>query len=237
MEVDVMNSSELLSMKKQIRANCRKALKVDFAAIQRYAVARHEDTLIKLMELAQEIEAATDIWFPAGVIWNDLEDSVLENPITGVKARFIKRDDQARRYAWVWVRGKIQFFFDLKTNTCLFVTVREKYNTEYDGNGSGGWKSYRFIPWTGTDDNLLNLSDMVGTPCVENYFPKVHLTFLHEHQRLVEQVETDYDQALKCKEALEQSFEDIGRASNEYMNLANELMAKSKPNKGKAKNG
>ena len=236
MVVDVMNSSELLSMKKQIRANCRKAVKVDFAAIQRYAVARHEDTLMKLMELAHEIENANDIWFPANVTWNELGDNVLENPITGVKARFIKRDDQARRYAWVWVRGKIQFFFDLKTNTCLFVTVREKYKKdEYDSSGSGGWKSYKYIPWTGTDDNLLNLSDMVGTPCVENYFPKVHLTFLSEHQKLVEQVETDYDQALKCKEALELAFEDIGKASNEYMNLANELMAKSK--KGKAKNG
>lgn len=230
-----MNSSELISMKKQIRANCRKAVKVDFGAIQRYAVARHEDTLLKLMELAQEIENANDIWFPSHVTWNEVGNDVLENPITGVKARFVKRDDEARRYAWVWVCGKIQFFFDLKTNTCLFVTVREKYNDEYDSNGSGGWKTYRFIPWTGTDDKMLNLSDMVGTPCVENYFPKVHLTFLSEHQKLVEQVENDYDQALKCKEALELAFEDIGKASSAYMNLANELMAKSK--KGKAKNG
>ena len=51
-----MDSSELLSMKKQIRANFRKAEKVDFGAIQRYAVARHEDTLLKLMELAQEMQ-------------------------------------------------------------------------------------------------------------------------------------------------------------------------------------
>lgn len=232
-----MDSSELLSMKKQIRANFRKAEKVDFGAIQRYAVARHEDTLLKLMELAQEIENAHDIWFPSHVTWNELGDRVLENPITGVKAYFIRRDDEARRYAWVWVRGKLQFFFDLKTNTCLFVTVREKYNDEYDSNSSSGWKSYRFIPWTGTDAKLLNLSDMVGTPCVENYFPNVHLTFLSEHQKLVEQVENDYDQALKCKEAFELAFEDIGKASNEYMNLANELMAKSKSKNGKTKNG
>ena len=222
-------------MKKQIRANCKKAVKVDFAQIQRYAVACHEDTLLKLMELAQEIEDAKDIWFPTGVIWNDVGDRVLENPITGVKARFIKRDDQERRYAWVWVRGKIQFFFDLATDTCLFVTVRERYKTEDYGNSPDGWMSYNYIHWTGTDDKMLNLSDMVGTPCVENYFPKVHLTFLSEHKKLVECVEDDYDQALKCKEALELSFEDINSASNEYVNLANELMAKSKPNKENAK--
>ena len=231
-----MDRYELSSMKEQIRVNCRKAAKVDFAAIQRYAVALHEDTILKLVELAQEIEDAHDIWFPTEVIWNDLGDRVLENPITGVKARFIKRDDQERRYAWVWVRGRIQFFFDLTTDTCLYATVRSKNGKpEYDGDSPDGWEPYNYIPWTGTHDKMLNLSDMVGTPCVENYFPRVQLTFLSEHRKLVENVEADYDQALKCKEALELAFGDIGRTSNEYMKLANELMAKSKPNKGNAK--
>ena len=233
-----MNSSELTSTKKQIQANCRKAAKVDFAAIQRYAVACHEDALLKLMELAQEIENAKDIWFPANVTWKDMGGNVCENPITKVKIRFIREDVQPSRYAWVWVSGRIQFFFDTTTDTCIFVSVRdERENDKYDSSDYDMWKRYRFIPWTGMDDKMLNLSDMVGSPCVENYFPNIHLTFLSEHQRLVEAVESDYDQALKCKEALEQAFEDIGRASNEYMSLANELVAKSKYNKGKAKNG
>ena len=225
-----MNKAELISIKKQIQANCEKAVNVDFAAIQRYAVACHEDALLKLMELAQEIENANDIWLPAGVTWKKVGDNVAENPITKVKLRFIKRDDESSRYAWVWVSGKIQFFYDLTTRTCIFVSVREE-KCGYDSNDCDRWKRYKFIPWTGIDDKMLNLPDMVGSPCVETYFPNIHLTFLSEHQKLVEAVESDYDQALKCKEALEQAFEEIGRASSEYMNLANELMAKSKYDK------
>ena len=211
---------------------------VDYSRMRQFAVNRHEDTLKILMEVAEDIEKLCSIWFPQNIIWHSLSSDKLQNPFTGVYLSYV---DKESRVAWVWVRGGIEFLFNLRTNKCLYVAHRDPINdNEY--SSSYKWKSFNHV--TRVDDNTYShgIESLVKTPTVETYFPKVKLELLSDYEQFLEQINADYENALKCRELLDKTIEDIAKNGETYMqtirnleDMMDEVEGKHSKKKGKAK--
>ena len=223
----------------RIRSMRQLACGVDYARMRQFAVNRHEDTLKILMEVAENIEKLCSIWFPHDITWHNRSSGNLQNPFTRAYLSWVNKEKQV---AWVWVRGGIQFLFNLRTNKCLYVSHRDPINdNEY--SYSRGWKSFNHVTQVDDDTYSQGIESMVKTPTVETYFPKVKLELLSDYEQFLEQINADYENALKCRELLDKTIEDIAKNVESYMERARNLETmmdeaegkNSKKKKGKAK--
>ena len=212
---------------------------VNYARMRQFAVNRHEDTLKILMEVAEDIEKLRSIWFPRDITWHSLSSDKIQNPFTGVYLAYVVNDN--RRVAWIWVRGGIEFLFNLKLNKCLFVAHRDPIN-DIEYVTSYRWKSFNHVEPVNDDNFSRGIESLVKTPVVEAYFPNVKLEVLSDYEKLLTQINEDYDNALKCRELLDKTIEDIAKNGESYMETARNLEAmmdevedKQSKKKGKAK--
>ena len=211
----------------RIKSMRQLACGVDYARMRQFAVNRHEDTLKILMEVAEDIEKLSSIWFPHDIIWHSLSSDKLENPFTKAYLAFV---DKENRVAWVWVRGGIQFLFNLKTNKCLYVAHRDPIN---DCGSSNQWKSFNYVDRVKDETYSHGIESLVKTPVVEEYFPNVKLEILFDYEQLLTKINEDYNNALKCRELLDKTIEDIAKNEEEYMERARNLEAMMDEAEGK----
>lgn len=205
------------------------AKKVDYARMRQFAVNRHEDTLKILMEVAEDIERMCSIWFPSGITWHSLSSDKVQNPFTGVYLSYVNEE---KRVAWVWIRGGIQFMFNLETNKCLYVAHRDP-NNDNEYSCSYKWKSFNHVKQIEDETYSHGIESMVKTPTVEMYFPNVKLELLSDYEHLLRQINEDYENALKCRELLDKTIEDIARNGETYMQTARNLEAMMDEAEGK----
>lgn len=222
----------------RIRSMRQLACGVDYARMRQFAVNRHEDTLKILMEVAEDIEKLCYIWFPHDITWHSLSSDKLQNPFTGAYLSYVNKE---KRVAWVWVKGGIQFMFNLRTNKCLYVAHRDPiHDNEY--SISYKWKSFNHVVQVDDDTYSHGIESMVKTPTVETYFPKVKLELLSDYEQFLMQINDDYENALKCRELLDKTIEDIAKNGEAYMktvrnleDMMDEAEGKHSKKKGKAK--
>ena len=211
---------------------------VDYARMRQFAVNRHEDTLKILMEVAEDIEKLCHIWFPRDITWHTISSDKLQNPFTGAYLAYV---DKEKRVAWVWVRGGIEFLFNLRTNKCLYVAHRDPINdNEY--SVSYKWKSFNHVAQVDDDTYSHGIESLVKTPTVDTYFPKVKLELLSDYEKFLTQINEDYNNALKCRELLDKTIEDIAKNGETYMqtirnleDMMDDVEGKHSKKKGKAK--
>ena len=220
----------------RIRSMRQLACGVDYARMRQFAVNRHEDTLKILMEVAEDIEKLCSIWFPRDIIWHSLGGDKFQNPFTGA---YLSYENKENRVAWVWVIGGIQFLFNLGTDRCLYVAHRDPIN---DCGASNHWKSFNYVDRVKDVTYSHGIESLVKTPVFEEYFPNVKLEILSDYEKLLTQINEDYNNALKCRELLDKTIEDIAKNEEEYMERARNLEAmmdeaegKHSKKKGKAK--
>lgn len=222
----------------RIKAMRQLACGVDYSRMRQFAVNRHEDTLKILMEVADDIEKLNSIWFPSDIIWDSLSSDKCQNPLTGVYLSWVNKE---KRVAWVWIRGGIEFLFNLRTNKCLYVAHRDPINdNEY--SSSYKWKSFNHVIQVDDDTYSHGIESMVKTPTVETYFPKVKLELLSDYEQLLVEINEDYNNATKCRELLDKTIEDIAKNGETYMqtirnleDMMDEAEGKHSKKKGKAK--
>lgn len=212
------------------------ARKVDYARMQRFAVARHEDALSILMEVASDIEKLAQIWFPNGIIWHTVRTNQLVNPLTGIRVSYV---NEKKKVAWVWLKGGIEFLFNLSLNKCLFVTRRK--DAVDMSEDAYSFKHYRFIKQVDDDTYSRGIECLVKSPSVETYFPGVNLELLSEYKSLLDCVNEDYEMAVNCRELLDTTLEGIEKNEEAYLDMKNGIeammdSAEEKPRKkGKTK--
>lgn len=203
----------------KIKSMRQLACGVDYARMRQFAVNRHEDTLKILMEVAEDIEALCHIWFPRDITWHSLSSDKLQNPFTGAYLSYVNKE---KRVAWVWVRGGIQFLFNLRTNKCLFVAHRDPINdNEY--STSYKWKSFNHVEQVNDDTYTHGIESLVKAPAVDTYFPKVKLELLSDYEQFLVRINEDYNNALKCRELLDKTIEDIAKNGETYMQTIRNL--------------
>ena len=206
------------------------ACDVDYARMRQFAVNRHEDTLKILMDVAEDIEKLNSIWFPSDITWHSLGDNKCQNPFTGVYLSWV---DMSKRVAWVWVRGGIQFLFNLNADKCLFVAHRDSINDD-EHRISYKWKSFNHVePVKGDDTYSHGIESLVQTPTVETYFPNVKLEILSDYEQFLVQINADHENALKCRELLDKTIEDIAKNVDTYMERARNIEAMMDEAEGK----
>ena len=213
----------------KIRSMRQLACDVDYARMRQFAVNRHEDTLKILMEVAEDIEKLNSIWFPSGLTWHSLSSDKLHNPFTGVYLSYVNEE---KRVAWVWIRGGIQFLFNLRTNKCLYVAHRDP-NNDNEYSCSYKWKSFNHVKQIEDETYSRGIESMVNTPAIETYFPKVKLELLSDYEHLLTQINEDHDNALKCRELLDKTIEYIAKNGETYMQTARNLEAMMDEAEGK----
>jgi hypothetical protein len=201
----------------KIRSMRQLACGVDYARMRQFAVNRHEDTLKILMEVAEDIEKLCSIWFPRDITWHSLSSDKLQNPFTGAYLSYVNKD---KRVAWVWVRGGIEFLFNLRTNKCLYVAHRDPIN---DCGASNQWKSFNYVDKVKDETYSHGIESLVTAPVFEEYFPKVKLEILFDYEQLLTKINEDYNNALKCRELLDKTIEDIAKNGETYMQTIRNL--------------
>ena len=213
----------------KIKSMRQLACGVDYDRMRQFAVNRHEDTLKTLMEVAGDIEKLCSIWFPSDIIWHSLSSDKCQNPFTGVYLSWVNKE---KRVAWVWVRGGIEFLFNLSTNKCLYVAHRDQINdNEY--SCSYKWKSFNHVDQVNDDTYSHGIESLVKTPAVETYFPKVKLELFSDYEQFLTQINEDYNNALKCRELLDKTIEDIANNVDTYMERVRNLEAMMDEAEGK----
>jgi len=213
----------------KIKSMCQMACGVDYSRMRQFAVNRHEDTLKILMEVAGDIEKLNSIWFPSDIIWHSLSSDKCQNPFTGAYLSWVDRE---KHVAWVWIRSGIQFLFNLRMNKCLFVAHRDQLDDEHCS--SYKWKSFNYVEQVKGDDTYSHgIESLVKTPTVETYFPKVKLELLSDYEQFLMQINADYENALKCRELLDKTIEDIAKNGETYMEHARNLEAMMNEAEGK----
>lgn len=214
----------------QIEKKLAKAREVDFSAINRYVVARHEDTLLKLIDVADKIEKQIDVWFPDGFAWRNYGDVYTYHPVTNVRTRTLRPG-----ILWVWLPGRIQFLYDTIRGTVRFVTTRSYGKPKEDEfKDAYCYHIYRFIDAKRDSDEYNTMRDYLKTPAMDTYFKGVSLNYLSDYTAIVEQVDEDYEYAEKCATALEDSIETINRNVDEYLAEAERLQNKAYELEGNA---
>lgn len=203
----------------KIKSMRQLACGVDYARMRQFAINRHEDTLKILMEVAEDIEKLCSIWFPRDITWHSLGSDKLQNPFTGAYLSYV---DKEKGVAWVWVRGGIEFLFNLKTDKCLFVAHRDPINdNEY--STSYKWKSFNHVEQVNDDTYTHGIESLVKAPAVDTYFPKVKLELLSDYEQFLVRINEDYNNALKCRELLDKTIEDIAKNGETYMQTIRNL--------------
>lgn len=213
----------------KIKSMRQLACGVDYSRMRQFAVNRHEDTLKILMEVAGDIEKLNSIWFPSDIIWHSLSSDKLQNPFTGIYLSWVNKE---KRVAWVWIRSGIEFLFNLSTNKCLFVAHRDPINDD-EYCSSYKWKSFNHIDKIDDDTYSHGIESLVKTPAVETYFPKVKLELLSDYEQFLVQINADYENALKCRELLDKTIEDIAKNGETYMKTIRNLEAMMDEAEGK----
>ena len=216
----------------QIEKLLKKARKVDFAAIRRYAVARHEDTVVKLIAIANKIEQTTSLWFPDGFPWKPHSDIFTANVATGVRSKVVGRS-QTR--CWVWLPGGIQFLYDIEADRCCYVCHRTYPSDEDRFKDSYAFSNFKLIPVLNEYDGEHAMTAYLKTPDFDTYFGGLKLDYLSDYTKFVEKVDEDYECAEKCEKALEQAFETISENVEAYIAEAERLQGKAREieNEGK----
>ena len=209
----------------QIEERLIQARKVDFDAIKRYAVARHEDTVVKLIAIANKIEQTTGLWFPDGFPWKPHSDLFTANVATGVRSKVIgKRLERC----WVWLPGGIQFLYDIENDRCCYVCHRTSPTDDDKWKDSYAYSSFKLIPVLNEYDGEHAMTAYLKTPDFDTYFGGLKLNYLSDYTKFVEKIDEDYEYAEKCEKALEQAFETISENVEAYIAEAERLQSKAR---------
>ena len=209
----------------QIEKLLKKARKVDFAAIKRYAVARHEDTVVKLIAIANKIEQTTSLWFPDGFPWKPHSDLFTANVATGVRSKVVGRD---KTKCWAWLPGGIQFLYDIAADRCCYVSHRTYPPDDDRFKDSYAFSNFKLIPVLNEYDGEHAMTAYLKTPDFDTYFGGLKLNYLSDYTKFVEKVDEDYEYAEKCEKALEQAFETISENVEAYIAEAERLQSKAR---------
>lgn len=220
--------SEKISEKKlvdRIQAIRQQALKVDFEKMKQYAVSRHEDTIRTLMEVACDIEdTITDFWFTDGITLDAIGDNVMRNPLTGVRARYVQGVPSSGR-VWVWYPGRVQFLLDVK-NTKVKSILHRRTSVAEDSRRSDDVYRYDNFKFLNCGDERVpgGLERFLKSPTFECYFPGVKPTQLDEYKKILDQVDEDYNLAVKCRESLAIAKVEIVENGQKWLEEAEELI-------------
>ena len=209
----------------QIENRLNQARNVDFDAIKRYAVARHEDTLVKLIAIANKIEQTTSLWFPDGFPWKPHSDLFTANVATGVRTKYVGRD---KAKCWVWLPGGIQFLYDIVIDRCCYVSHRTSPSDEDKWKDSYAFSNFKLIPVLNEYDGEHAMTAYLKTPDFDTYFGGLKLNYLSDYTTFVNKVDEDYEYAEKCEKALEQAFETISANVEAYIAEAERLQSKAR---------
>lgn len=208
----------------QIEERLRQARSIDFDAIKRYAVARHEDTVVKLIAIANKIEQTTGLWFP-DVPWKPHSDIFNANEATGVRTKYV---DRSKMRCWVWLPGSIQFLYDIASDRCCYVCHRNYSPDEDRFKDSYGYNNFKLIPVLNEYDGEHAMTEYLKTPDFDTYFGGVKLNYLSDYTAFIEKIDWDYEYAEKCEKALEQAFETISANVEAYIAEAERLQGKAR---------
>lgn len=204
----------------QIEERLLQARKVDFDAIKRYAVARHEDTLVKLIAIANRIEQTTGLWFPEEFPWKPHSDIFTVNVVTGVRSKVVDRN---KTRVWAWLPGGIQFLYDIDADRCCHVSHRTHSPDEDRYKDSYAFRTFKLIP---VQEHAM--TEYLKTPDFDTYFGGAKLNYLSDFSAFVEKVDEDYECAEKCEKALEKAFETISENVEAYIAEAERLQGKAR---------
>ena len=209
----------------QIENRLNQARKVDFDAIKRYAVARHEDTVVRLIAIANKIEQTTGLWFPDGFPWKPHSDLFTANVATGVRSKVV---GSSKTKCWAWLPGGIQFLYDIAADRCCYVCHRTCPPDEDRFKDSYGYSNFKLIPVLNEYDGEHAMTAYLKTPDFDTYFGGLRLNYLSDYTTFVNKVDEDYEYAEKCEKALEQAFETISENVEAYIAEAERLQSKAR---------
>jgi len=203
-----------------IRETRKRLSSCDFQGIERYLIGKRDKTIMLFLELGEIIEKNIDIFFCPNIRWRDRFSNKSFGKETGQNpVHFYVQGDGI---LYVWLDKGILFIWNEKTKRAVFISHNKGGTTDYHTYNT--YHGFHFFDeWVNGGYPSNGYERFSVTPTMENYFPKEQPIFLQDYMKLKEKVDDDYENALLCKQLLEEGLKEILESEKKYLRGMREL--------------
>ena len=209
-----------------IRLAKREYRVMDFKDVEKYCIAKRDETLTIFLEMESFIQKNLDIFYNPDDKWVKRSSASNDYGMVNEHNRVVAFQYVQGQY-YIWIDGGIVFYLNagvvvyiskmiersgMKWN-CASDNLRFHYFPEFDEKGkrpTEGYTRFSFFPR------------------MENYFPKENPVTFSDWSDLKKRVDEDYRNAVECRNFLIQAVKEIQEDEQEHLNGIKALKESSK---------
>ena len=209
---------------------------LEFADVERYCIAKWDETLCVFLEMQHFIQSNLDVFVDSDDVLSPRSRGNPEFGRTNGRNRvchFGGNDFLSARNVCkhlVWVDGGIAFLLNGKT--VVGISRMNLKEEEWVWNTCRELHTFNFFSdWSIEDTPNKGYTRFDSAPTMEDRFRNEHPSTFEDWKSLKERVDEDYKDALECKNLLVQAVKGIQEDERKYLDGIRELKANSKEEK------
>ena len=198
---------------------------LDFKEVEKYCIAKRDETLTIFLEMENFIQKNLDIFYRPNDTWVKRASNSNYGMVNEHNRVCVFPNGKNQYY--IWVDKGIMFY--LNEGEVVYISKMvdkrgEKWNNAFDNH-----KFHFFVEYENGQHPTEGYTRLSFYPSIANYFPNIcpPVTF-NEWSALKKNVDEDYKNAVDCRNFLIQAVREIQEDELKYLEGIRELKASSK---------
>ena len=197
---------------------------LDFKDVEKYCIAKRDETLTIFLEMENFIQKNLDVFYRPTDKWVKRASNSNYGMVNEHNRVCVFPNGKNQHF--IWIDRGIMFF--LNDGKVVYISKMvdkrgEKWNTAFDN-----FKFHFFDEFENGQHPAEGYTRLSFYPSIEHYFPNASPVTFNEWSALKKKVDEDYNNVVDCRNLLIQAVKEIQEDELKYLEGIRELKASSK---------